>query len=56
MQQTIFNCSNCNKKLLPGEREYCERDYSTECTECLFHALNGTRNIKEYNKWLHNVR
>lgn len=48
---SVFNCSNCNKKLKKGERIYCDKNNGTECAECRYHAINGTRTIKEYNKW-----
>jgi len=53
---TIFNCSNCNKELKQGERNYCEKTNSSECSECLFHELNNTRTIKNYNHWLRKER
>lgn len=49
---TIFKCSNCHKDLLPGDRRYCEENLTSECAECTFHALNGTRTIGAYNNWL----
>lgn len=52
MARTIFNCSNCNKVLSKGDRNYCDKTDETECSECRFHMLNGTRTIKKYNEWL----
>lgn len=49
---TVFNCSNCNKVLKRGEREYCANSNSTECR---FHELNNTRNIGSYNEWLRRI-
>ena len=49
---TIFKCTNCNKILLPADRFAGECRGISECTECIFHEVNGTRNIKEYNEWL----
>lgn len=49
---TIVKCSNCGKYLYGGDKEYCEENNVTECAECRFHAMNGTRTIDEYNAWL----
>jgi DNA-directed RNA polymerase subunit RPC12/RpoP len=49
---TIFVCSNCNNELKSGERKHCETTNTTECSECRFHLLNGTRSIQKYNEWL----
>lgn len=49
---TVTKCSNCNKELTRPDREACERINSTECSNCRWHELNGTRKIGEYNKWL----
>lgn len=51
--QTISNCSNCNKVLSSGCKQYCERSlFETECAECRFQKLNSTRTIQKYNEWL----
>jgi len=52
MAMTIMKCSNCNKELKRGEREYCEKTLTSECAECVYHELNGTRTIEKYNEWL----
>jgi hypothetical protein len=49
---TVVNCSNCNRELKPGERNMCEKQNHSECAECQFHAINGTRTIEKYNEWL----
>lgn len=49
---TIVECSNCEKELLAGERNYCEKSSTSECAECTYHALLGRRTTKEYNEWL----
>ena len=49
---TVINCSNCNKPLKKGEKEHCEKNNDTECAECRYHAINGTRTIDAYNEWL----
>ena len=53
---TIINCKNCNKVLLPGEKEMAEKMGVAECAECRYHKANGTRTIPEYNKWLARVQ
>jgi hypothetical protein len=50
--KTITNCSNCNKELKKGEKEYCEKANTTECAECQYHEMNGTRSIEKFNTWL----
>ena len=54
MQRTVFICSNCSKELNKSEREYLSKNTlePSECTECRFHRLNGTRTIEKYNEWL----
>ena len=49
---TCINCSNCNKELKRGEKEIAEKQGHGECAECQFHEANGTRTIKQFNKWL----
>lgn len=49
---SVFVCSNCGKELSRNDRDYCSKHNVTECTECRFHEINGTREISEYNKWL----
>lgn len=52
MGRVSRKCSNCNKELKKGEKEYCEKYHTSECAECEFHKANGTRTISQYNKWL----
>jgi hypothetical protein len=47
-----MNCSNCNKELKTGEREFAEKNNVPKCAECLYHELNGTDTIEAYNAWL----
>ena len=47
-----MKCSNCNRELKKGEREYCEKTLTSECAECVYHEINGTRTIQKYNNWL----
>ena len=47
-----MNCSNCNREMKAGEREYCRKTFTRECADCTFHAMNGTRTIAKYNAWL----
>ena len=49
---TIFVCSNCNKPVKGGDKEFMEKHNNTECAECRFHAANGSRTIEGFNKWL----
>lgn len=49
---TFINCTNCNKELLPGEKELAEKNNFPECATCLWHTANGTRTIEAFNKWL----
>lgn len=49
---TIVKCKNCNKELQKGEREVAAASGTSECAECSFHRMNGTRTIKKYNAWL----
>lgn len=56
MEITVVACSNCNKLLLPSERDYCERTNTTECQECIYHELMDIRTIGKYNTWLRKNR
>jgi hypothetical protein len=47
----MTHCTNCGKPYKRGEHEWYNK-HLHECTECLFHANNGTRSIKDYNNWL----
>ena len=49
---TRIKCSNCDRELKRGEKEWAEKNGSTECAECEYHAANGTRTIEKYNNWL----
>jgi DNA-directed RNA polymerase subunit RPC12/RpoP len=49
---TVINCSACNKKLKKGEKELCEKTNTTECAECSYREMNGTKTIEKFNTWL----
>jgi len=55
-QMTIFECSNCGKPLLAGDKEYCEKRNITECAECRRREIDGTRTIAGYNASLRRIQ
>jgi hypothetical protein len=42
---------HCGRQLTQTEEHF----YGNKCTECIFHELNRTNTIKEYNEWLKKV-
>ena len=53
---SIVKCKNCNRELKNGEREIAAKSGTSECAECSFHAMNGTRTIEKFNAWLRRGR
>ena len=48
----VVVCSNCNRELKRGEREYCDKHDESECATCCYLRLIDARTIDKYNEWL----
>ena len=49
---TVFVCSHCGKELSKSDRQFCDKNNVTECSDCNYFSTIGVKTIIDYNFWL----